>query len=56
MKITRIDAFEMNLEECAVENCQVLGCALGESSSEAVDVLLKENSWILEAAFREMNL
>lgn len=38
-------------EECAVENCQVLGCALGESPVEVVDVLLKENPWILEAGF-----
>ena len=38
-------------EECAVENCQVLGCALGESPAEVVDVLLKENPWILEAGF-----
>ena len=38
-------------EECLVENCQVLGCVSGESSAEAVDVLLRDNPWILEAGF-----
>ena len=37
--------------KCAVENCQVLGCALGENPAEAVDVLLRDNPWILEAGF-----
>ena len=30
-------------DKCAVENCQVLGCALGESPAEAVNVLLRDN-------------
>ena len=38
-------------DKCAVENCQVLGCALGENPAEAVDVLLRDNPWILEAGF-----
>lgn len=38
-------------EECLVENCQVLGCVLGENPADAVDVLLRENSWIIKAGF-----
>ena len=37
--------------KCAIENCQVLGCALGDSSAGAVDTLLRDNPWILDAGF-----
>jgi hypothetical protein len=38
-------------EECLVENCQVLGCVLGESPAGAIDTLLRDNPWIIEAGF-----
>ena len=38
-------------EECLVENCQVLGCVSGANLNEAIDVLLRDNSWIREAGF-----
>ena len=38
-------------EECFVENCQVLGCVLGENPEEAIDILLRDNPWIAEAGF-----
>ncbi len=34
-----------------VENCQVLGTAMGKDNSEAQNNLLKDNPWILEAGF-----
>lgn len=32
----------------AIDNCQLLGEAKGESAKEALDNLLKENPWIIE--------
>ena len=34
-----------------VENCQVLGTAMGKDNSEAQNNLLKDNPWILKAGF-----
>jgi hypothetical protein len=39
--------------DCPVENCQVLGCASGNSSEEAIATLLNENPWIIDAGFDE---
>ena len=38
-------------EDKGVENCQLLGFAKGKNSSEAKDLLLKENPWIIESGF-----
>ena len=38
-------------ENYEVENCQVLGCAVGSNANEAQRLLLKENQWINEAGF-----
>ena len=38
-------------DKCVVENCQVLGCALGGTPAEAIDALLRNNPWIAEAGF-----
>jgi hypothetical protein len=38
-------------EEYCVENCQVLGCVAGESPEDAINILLRDNPWILEANF-----
>ena len=35
----------------AIDNCQLLGEAKGESAKEALDNLLKENPWIIENGF-----
>lgn len=34
-----------------VDNCQVLGFALGETEEEAKRNLLEQNKWIVEAGF-----
>ncbi len=34
-----------------VENCQVLGRAIGENVKDAKENLLKDNSWIVECGF-----
>ena len=38
-------------ENCLVENCQVLGCAVGKDPQSAIENLLRENQWIIEAGF-----
>lgn len=38
-------------ENVEVENCQVLGCALGNNKDEAQKKLLKDNPWVNEAGF-----
>lgn len=38
-------------ENYEVENCQMLGRAKGCDATDALNRLLKENSWILEAGF-----
>jgi hypothetical protein len=38
-------------ENIAVENCQVLGFSKGENPSKAMQNLLNENSWIIDAGF-----
>lgn len=38
-------------ENVEVENCQVLGRALGNNPDEAKDNLLKDNPWIIKAGF-----
>ena len=35
----------------SVENCQMLGIASGQNQQEALQNLLKENSWIVEVGF-----
>ena len=40
-------------ENVEVENCQVLGQALGNSPDEAKENLLKESPWIAEAGFHQ---
>lgn len=37
--------------ENLVDNCQMLGRALGQNSEEAQENLLKENPWIVECGF-----
>lgn len=36
-----------------VENCQVLGRVFGRDKIDAINNLLKENTWILKAGFHE---
>lgn len=38
-------------EDVEVDNCQVLGCALGTNATEAENNLLKDNPWIIEAGY-----
>ena len=38
-------------ESVEVENCQIIGRAVGFTSDEAMKNLLRENRWILEADF-----
>ena len=38
-------------ENYEVENCQVMGVALGNSKYDALDNLIAENPWIEEAGF-----
>lgn len=38
-------------ENYLVENCQVLGCAMGNNTTDAVANLLTENQWIIKAGF-----
>lgn len=38
-------------EGSIVDNCQVLGLALGQNAKEAQDNLLNENPWIVECGF-----
>ncbi|MBQ6190322.1 MAG: hypothetical protein IJK45_09145 [Bacteroidaceae bacterium] len=38
-------------EEIQLDNCQVLGFAMGDNVKEATEHLLKENLWIIEAGF-----
>ena len=38
-------------ENYLVENCQVLGYAMGNNTTDAVANLLTENQWIIKAGF-----
>ena len=38
-------------EDYLIENCQVLGCALGRDPQDAINNLLKGKQWIAEAGF-----
>ncbi|MBQ9666229.1 MAG: hypothetical protein IJV33_07145 [Bacteroidaceae bacterium] len=38
-------------EDVEVENCQVLGCAYGDSEANAQVNLMKDNPWIAKACF-----
>lgn len=40
-------------ENIEVENCQVLGRALGSNPNEAKENLIKDNPWIVKAGYDE---
>jgi len=42
---------DANEPEPSVENCQMLGRAKGKDEQDALQNLLKENPWIVEAGF-----
>ena len=39
-----------------VDNCQILGFVKAENSSEAKDLLIENNPWVVEAGFSENNI
>lgn len=39
-----------------VDNCQILGFVEARNSSEAMDLLLKNNSWIVEKGFSKSKI
>lgn len=39
------------VENQEIENCQVLGCAVGKNVADAKNNLIKENLWIVETGF-----
>lgn len=41
-------------EDEEVDNCQVLGRAEGESLSDAIDNLFRENTWIEKCGFSKL--
>jgi hypothetical protein len=39
------------IEGIEIENCQMLGTAIGKDENEAKNNLLEDNPWIIEAGF-----
>lgn len=39
-----------------LENCQILGRSKGDSKTEALNNLISENPWIIEAGFNPANI
>ena len=38
-------------QDYRVENCQLLGTAFGKNQNDALDSLIEENKWIIDAGF-----